>query len=172
MSFFSCTRTSLSYDAFNGLKNITELRMYRCDLSYPPNITYICDTLEVLVLTKNRINYFPNSYFDECYSLKRLLINDNNLLEIPSLDFISKTLEYLMIYNNLLKSCIGLCNLKFPHLTEVNLDKNEISTIDWGAIVDNWPMISHISLRNTNLTTLPDLRRYQQSSHPYGKSSS
>ena len=34
----------------------------------------------------------------------------------------------------------------------------DISDINWSAIVENWPHISTIELRGTNISTLPDLR--------------
>ncbi|KAK5615223.1 hypothetical protein CRENBAI_004239 [Crenichthys baileyi] len=115
-------------------------------------VTY--DSLELLNLASNRIDYIDNETFLSLSSLKKLHLNGNRIEKLFSTMFVGlHNLEYLYLEHNLLKEIAPGTFNPLPNLKLLSLNNNLLSSLP-AQIFRNVPL-SKLNLRNNLLMHLP-----------------
>ena len=112
--------------AFKNLSQVRKLTIYGCGLSTPPNIKWICSTLENMDLTNNNLTTLPLEYFDGCKKMRYLHLEDNSLITMPYLYDLRETLAFISLANNDIKRCHYLCEGYFTKLETIIMDGNRL----------------------------------------------
>ena len=137
--------TELKPGDFDGMTNLTELRLDGNDLSsFPDNIFDNLTNLTALNLADNDLSSFPDNIFDNLTDLTTLSLGGNQLSSLPAGIFDQLTnLTTLTLYSNQLSSLPAGLFDNLTNLTLLNLLDNPLTQLPEGYF-DNL----------TNLTTL------------------
>lgn len=112
------------------------------------------DTLELLNLANNRIDYIDNETFLSLSSLKKLYLNGNRIEKLFSTMFVGlHNLEYLYLEYNLIKDIAPGTFNPLPNLKLLSLNNNQLSSLP-AQIFRNVPL-SKLNLRKNLLMHLP-----------------
>ncbi|XP_015238763.1 PREDICTED: SLIT and NTRK-like protein 6 [Cyprinodon variegatus] len=115
-------------------------------------VTY--DSLELLNLANNRIDYIDNETFLSLSSLKKLHLNGNRIEKLFSTMFVGlHNLEYLYLEYNLLKEIAPGTFNPLPNLKLLSLNNNLLSSLP-AQIFRNVPL-TKLNLRKNLLMHLP-----------------
>ncbi|XP_053708860.1 SLIT and NTRK-like protein 6 [Synchiropus splendidus] len=115
-------------------------------------VTY--DTLELLNLANNRIDYIDNETFLSLSNLKKLYLNGNRIEKLFSTMFVGlHNLEYLYLEYNLIKDIAPGTFNPLPNLKLLSLNNNQLSSLP-AQIFRNVPL-SKLNLRKNLLMHLP-----------------
>lgn len=115
-------------------------------------VTY--DSLELLNLANNRIDYIDNETFLSLSSLKRLYLNGNRIEKLFSTMFVGlHNLEYLYLEYNLIKEIAPGTFNPLPNLKLLSLNNNLLSSLP-AQIFRNVPL-AKLNLRKNLLMHLP-----------------
>jgi len=117
------TVLTLNSQSFNGLVNLTELELIRCEIdALPDGLFDSCASLKVVDLSKNKFIKFETSTFQNLVNLEELDLSLNSIKELDSNLFrCNKKLIKLGLYNNKISKLNkdffrGLCQLTHLHL--------------------------------------------------------
>ena len=125
--------TELKPGDFDGLTNLTELRLSQNELSsLPENIFDQLTNLTDLKLYSNQLSTLPDGVFDQLTNLAELALSDNELTSLPSGVFDQLT-----------------------NLTVLTLNSNELSTLPAG-LFDQLTNLTKLYLNSNQLSALPD----------------
>ncbi|XP_041835159.1 SLIT and NTRK-like protein 6 [Melanotaenia boesemani] len=115
-------------------------------------VTY--DSLELLNLANNRIDYIDNETFLSLSSLKKLYLNGNRMEKLVSTMFVGlHNLEYLYLEYNLIKEIAPGTFNPLPNLKLLSLNNNLLSSLP-AQIFRNVPL-AKLNLRKNLLMHLP-----------------
>ncbi|XP_028327885.1 SLIT and NTRK-like protein 6 [Gouania willdenowi] len=115
-------------------------------------VTY--DSLELLNLANNRIDFIDNETFLSLGSLKKLYLNGNRLEKLFSTMFVGlHNLEYLYLEYNLIKEIAPGTFNPLPNLRLLSLNNNLLGSLP-AQIFRNVP-VAKLNLRKNLLTHLP-----------------
>ncbi|KAK5875009.1 hypothetical protein CesoFtcFv8_027544 [Champsocephalus esox] len=115
-------------------------------------VTY--DSLELLNLANNRIDYIDNETFLSLSSLKKLYLNGNRIEKLFSTMFVGlHNLEYLYLEYNIIKEIAPGTFNPLPNLKLLSLNNNLLSSLP-AQIFRNVPLIK-LNLRKNLLMHLP-----------------
>ena len=128
-----------------------KLQIVHCALVEPPHLTHIKDTLYYLHLEDNNISKIPYNYFEGCKCLGEVYLTENELIAVPYLGFIHRTLQILDLSRNKIQNVYWLYN-KLTALYSVKLASNLIHSICMQPR-SIWLSLSSINLNNNNLTS-------------------
>ena len=62
----------------------------------------------------------------------------------------------LQLARNLIDNIDELYNTSLTNLHHINLEFNSINTINLKAIIENWPKIKNVHVKNNKITTISD----------------
>ena len=125
--------TDLKSGDFDGLTNLTELRLDDNQLSaLPENIFDQLTNLTVLNLSGNQLNALPDGLFDQLTNLTRLALSNNQLSALPENIFDQLT-----------------------NLTLLTLNSNQLSALPDG-LFDQLTNLIRLYLNSNQLNALPD----------------
>ncbi|CAD7089525.1 unnamed protein product [Hermetia illucens] len=148
--------TSLSKDAFKGLKNLLllDLSYNRLETIHPSAMLDLSSLIE-LDLSSNFIVSMEGGVFRNMISLEILLYGNNQLLDVPAtnLEYL-RSLKSLDLSDNLIEF---VRNESFGGLKELmilSLSGNVISELDVGAF-DGLIGLKHLEVADNNLTIVP-----------------
>ena len=116
--------------AFSELKNVEILLINECEISSPPPLISIHQTLLTLIVKNGNLSSIPDAYFSECTKLKQITLSHNHLSTIPDLSAVSDTLILLKLDHNSLTGVKPLQDLNFQKLQYVYLGHNQIQHVD------------------------------------------
>ena len=141
-------------EAFSGLSNLTVLRIDKYELSSPPPLDNIRESLLVLTVKNANLSAIPHSYFSGCDSLQQLILKQNRLTTIPNLLDVSDTLRFVNFDHNDITAVTPLYDLIFPVLKYVYLMHNKIHQVDVKRL--HFPRLHGMDLRCSSRTGSPD----------------
>ncbi|KAL5110355.1 Phosphatidylinositol 4-kinase type 2-beta [Taenia crassiceps] len=147
-----CTLTDLSDDLSN-LIELTKLSL-RCNaISKLPDALGALNNLRFLDLSFNLITNLPSAIFDSLSQLETLMIDSNNLTQLPSLEGLID-LHHLSVSNNAL-SCLPESIIYCTKLITADFSGNKISElsdeIEWGNLAN----LHLFNLSNNQLARVP-----------------
>ena len=106
LNCFNLCPMQLSHEMFKGCKTLRDISLLSCNLVSVPNLEYISNTLEILILVNNKITSLSSMYYIYLIKLKILNLYRNHLLQVNT----------------------GL--LYLPKIRVINLDSNSLLHID------------------------------------------
>ena len=149
-------------------------------LTKPPSLSLIKSTLEVLHLSRNRLNHIPDQYFEGLERLEHLELTGNDLTSVPldglngisaiylncnelstMPDFgkISTNIQYIFVNDNNIAECGALCTTEYPMLNVANVEGNRLQSFPVDELLANSPRIHQLILSDNPLRTMPTLKR-------------
>ena len=106
------------------------LNIEKCELTSPPPLVNIEQTLSKLRIKNARLSFIPAFYFSGCEKLIELELSHNRLSALPDLSAISDTLDIIRVDHNELIDITSLQDLTFSKLRYLFLDHNKIQQVD------------------------------------------
>ncbi|EUB58941.1 Leucine-rich repeat-containing protein 47 [Echinococcus granulosus] len=147
-----CTLSDLSDDLSN-LSGLTKLSLQRNSISKLPEALGSLNNLRFLDLSFNIITSLPSAIFDGLPRLETLLMDSNNLTELPSLEGLID-LHHLSVSNNAL-SCLPESILCCTKLMTIDVSSNKISELSDEVGWKNLANLHLFNLSNNQLTRIP-----------------
>ncbi len=141
---------------FAGLTGLTELYLYRNDLtSLPGGVFAGLASLEILVLARNGLTTLPRDVFDELGVLTELNLHNNDLTGLPAGVFDGLgALDVLTLNGNGLTTLPGGVFDRLGVLEVLNLDGNGLTTLP-GGVFDRLAALKELTLHHNGLAELP-----------------
>ncbi|KAL5962780.1 Leucine-rich repeat-containing protein 47, partial [Taenia solium] len=148
----NCTLSDLS-DKLGNLSELTKLSLQRNGISKLPDALGDLYNLRFLDLSFNRITSLPSAVFDGLSQLETLVMDSNNLTQLPSLEGLID-LHHLSVSNNAL-CCLPESIICCTKLMTIDFSGNKISElsneIEWGNLTN----LHLFNLSNNQLTRVP-----------------
>ena len=144
--------------AFCGLEDLTNLYLRGNELREPPELLPVKATLEILVLSNNKISIIPSFYFSGFKKLRSLEIDKNFLRNLPNIGIVGSSLMSLIASKNRIESLDPL--LKQRDLLVLQMfhgSRNKIKTLDV-KIFNKVPKVTYFDIANNKLRHLDDFR--------------
>ena len=115
-----------------------------------PSITHIKNTVHKLLLN-NKISKIPYNYFEGCKRLDEVCLIKHELIAVPYLGFIRRTLRILDLSVNKIRN-VSWLYASLPAVKSIVLGSNLIHTICMQPR-SIWLSLSTINMNNNNLTS-------------------
>ena len=149
--------TELKPGDFDGLTNLTELRLSRNELSsLPENIFDQLTNLTELSLSSNQLSALPAGLFDNLINLKRLSLGSNKLTSLSDGVFDQLTnLTVLSLNSNELTSLPAGVFDQLTNLTKLYLNSNQLSALPDG-LFDNVSKLTLLNLWDNPVSSLQE----------------
>lgn len=147
-----CNLSDLS-DGLSNLSELTKLSLQRNAISKLPDALGALNNLRFLDLSFNLITSLPSAIFDGLSQLETLMMDSNNLTQLPSLEGLIG-LHHLSVSNNAL-SCLPESIICCTKLMTIDFSGNKLSglsdEIEWGNLAN----LHLFNLSNNKLTRIP-----------------
>ena len=149
--------TSLISGDFDGLTNLTELRLHNNSItSLPPDIFDGLTSLISLNLYNNSITVLPEDVFGGLTRLKALSLNSNSMTSLPPDVFDGLTnLTSLNLYNNRMTALPEDVFDGLTSLTSLYLNSNNIASL-LPDVFDGLTSLTELRLSHNSITSLPE----------------
>ena len=149
--------TELKPGDFDGLTNLTELRLDDNDLSaLPESIFDQLTNLTELKLDGNQLSALPDGLFDQLTNLTELALSNNQLSALPSGLFDQLTnLTVLTLNNNQLSALPDGLFDQLTNLTRLYLNSNQLSALPDG-LFDRLANLTLLNLFDNPLSSLQE----------------
>ena len=146
--------------AFCGLEDLSNLYLRDNELREPPELLPVKATLEVLVLSNNKISIIPSFYFSGFKKLRSLEIDENFLSNLPNIGVVGSSLMSLSASKNRIESLDPLLKQRDLLVLQMfNGSRNNMKALDV-KIFNKVPNVTHFDLTNNKLRHLDDFRPY------------
>ena len=146
----------MEYGALLGLMNLKKLILIKCKLNYMPNVYEKSKkAVKVLNLRNNDINYINESYFTGFTNLTHLYLDENLIKSVPIITPLTKLILF-GIASNVLEDMSVLYTISLPHLKEIHLNNNNITSLSL-KIIDNYPNLYAVDLQHNCISYIQPL---------------
>ena len=140
--------TTVSTESLQGLP-LNQFVIKERVLTVPPSISAVCTTLKVLSFSRNHIAYISDDNLHNCDSLVRVYFSFYRLKYCTDISCISDTIEHVDISNNMVQGIRHLLDSKFPKLSGLNLQHNQIRYLIYDH--NKTPRLSLLNIAHNNL---------------------
>ena len=93
-----------------------------------PPISSVKNTILQLDISWNEISHISDTYFHSCKKIRNIFIHHNQLLEIPNLEYVSRSIHFLSLAANNNSNVIPIYGIRFPKLQTLSLGMNQIKS--------------------------------------------
>ena len=146
------SQLNLSSSALKELPRLRILSINNCQLSIAPSIHAVAETLIILDIRLNKLQYLPFEYFRDFKVLERINLSKNLLTTLPNVQNLSDSLRELHVRGNRLINIESLYCASFEKLDVLDLAKNLLTNISFHK--SKWPTIKKLHLDMNNLASI------------------
>eukprot|EP00940_MAST-03C_sp_MAST-3C-sp2_P001451 g1451.t1 len=138
-------------DRFDLVPSLRSLALKECTLYHVPSSVSSLRMLKSLSLSNNSLETVPAAVFDMCVSLESLVLNDNRISVLPSVERLSR-LRLLWLSSNRLRSLPhGVESLS--HLSDICVNDNLLETLP--KDVGNLVQLRRLSAAGNSIRSIP-----------------
>ena len=141
-------------NAFWGLGNLSEIRIFDSDLRNPPSLQYACNVLTSVSVTKADLRTIPTHYFQHCQQLHTIDFSKTHLRSFPNISPIAHSIRLVYLSSNLIESVYFDPNVYFERLKLLKLNHNRIHALSFDVVM--MPNLQYLLLKNNRLSWFLD----------------
>ena len=146
--------------AFCGLNQVSELQLSHNHLVSPPPLCPIKCCLQNLQLNNNLISNWGKNFFTGFKKLKFINLRNNNIIQLPDLYWVRRTLTLITAAENHITSLDAFqADAIFKCLARIQFSSNDIQNFN-ATILRRFPRLKHLYLGSNGLTYMGDFRSY------------
>ena len=160
---------SVEMAAFCGLDQLLELNLANNRLSSAPHLCTLKCSLETLDLAQNKISTIRKTYLKGFKNLRRIVVDENNIIQLPYLNWVQHSLSEIKASHNCLTSLEAFKPFGiFKHLSSIHLGKNNIRRFNV-TLLRHMPKLTNLELYSNNITHVDDFRSFYDRKNKFGR---
>ena len=146
--------------AFCGLNQLLVLDLSNNKLSFAPHLCSMKCSLQKLDLEANKISTISKNYLKGFKNLRKIFLDENNIIRLPDLHWIQHSLtEITATYNCLTSLQVFQTFGIFKHLSKILLAYNNICSFNV-TLLYHMPKLTTLELYANEITGIDDFRSF------------